>query len=225
LLDLLDSQNEYFDTQRAYVSARADLMISQASTLSNMGLLLAAMDVDGLNTDKIKELKLDLDRGEDGNGQPLCPPEVPTVVEVNGDEVFDRLTGSSDRYRSVGGEGESKVALELQVQFALNSSVISSSFDSEIANAAEFLQSNPGVTAVVEGHADTTGTPEYNQWLSERRANAVRKMLIDDHGISAEQITAVGYGEDRPVGDNSTLAGRESNRRVELVLSAPGTAQ
>ncbi len=221
LLDLLDSQNEYFDTQRAYISARADLMISQASTLANMGLLLAALDVDGLNAEKIRELDLNLARGDDENGQPLCPAEVPDVIEVDGDAIFARLTGQSDRYRSV---GASKVALELQVQFELNSSIISSSFDSEIANAAAFLKENPGVTAVVEGHTDTSGTPEYNQWLSDRRAANVRNMLVEEHGINAEQVTAVGFGQDRPVGDNETLAGRKSNRRVELVLSAPGAA-
>ena len=222
LLDLLDSQNEYFDTQRAYVEAQADLLISQASTLSNMGLLLAALDVDGLNTEKIKDLKLDLARGDDENGQPLCPGEAPAPIEIDGDAIFAELTGASDRYRNV---GKSKVALELQVQFALNSSVISSSFDNEISNAAAFLKGNPGVTAVVEGHTDTSGTLEYNQWLSDRRAANVRTMLVDEHGINPEQVTAVGHGQERPVGDNGTMAGRESNRRVELILSAPGAAE
>ncbi len=221
LLDLLDSQNEYFDTQRAYISARADLMISQASTLSNMGLLLAAMDVDGLNAEKIRELDLNLGRGDDENGQPLCPAEAPNAIEIDADAIFAELTGASDRYRSV---GASKVALEVQVQFAHNSSVISSNFDSEIANTAAFLEENSGVTAVVEGHTDTSGTPEYNQWLSDRRAANVRNMLVEEHGINPEQVTAIGYGQERPVGDNDTVAGRESNRRVELVLSAPGAA-
>jgi len=174
LLDLLDSQNEYFDTQRAYISAQADLMISQASTLSNMGLLLAAMDVDGLNAEKIRELDLNLARGDDENGQPLCPAEAPVEIKVDGDAIFAELTGGSNRYRSV---GASKVALELQVQFEINSSAIASSFDSEIANAAAFLKENPGVTAVVEGHTDTTGSKAYNQWRSwhKRRSGLGRR--------------------------------------------------
>ena len=221
LLDLLDSQNEYFDTQRAYVEARADLLISQASTLANMGLLLAALDVDGLNTEKIKELKLDLARGDDENGQPLCPGEAPAAIEIDGDAIFARLTGTSNRYRSV---GKSKVALELQVQFELNSSVISNGFDNEFTNAATFLKENPDVTAVVEGHTDTSGSPEYNQWLSDRRAANVRTMLVEEHGINPAQVTALGHGQDQPVADNGTMAGRESNRRVELILSAPGAA-
>ncbi len=218
LLDLLDSQNEYFDTQRAYVEARANLLISQASTLANMGLLLTAMDVDGLNAEKIRELDLDLSRGDDENGQPLCPAEAPEAIKIDKDALFASLMADNDRYRDA---GDNKIALELQVQFALNSSIISNSFDDEIANAAVFLKANPAVTAVVEGHTDTTGTPEYNQWLSDRRAKAVLKMLVEDHQIDPNQVTAVGFGQDRPVADNDTGAGRERNRRVDLVLAAP----
>ncbi|AQA18040.1 transporter [Halioglobus japonicus] len=75
LLDLLDSQNEYFDTQRAHMSALTDLRTAQARTLSNMGLLLASLDVDGLNAEQLAELDLDLSRdADDENAQALCPP-------------------------------------------------------------------------------------------------------------------------------------------------------
>ena len=221
LLDLLDSQNEFFDTQRAYVSAQADLLISQASTLSNMGLLLAAMDVDGLNEEQIAELNLDLNRGDDENGQPLCPAEVPEEIVIDKDALFAGLmsgaSGSSDRYRDAGGN---MIALDTEVTFALNSSVITSDFDSQMANAAQFLADNPGARAIVEGHTDTSGTPDYNLWLSDRRAIAVRELLINDHGVDPSQITAVGYGIERPMADNGTPEGRRQNRRVELVLDA-----
>ncbi|MCB1842065.1 MAG: TolC family outer membrane protein, partial [Halioglobus sp.] len=65
LLDLLDSQNEYFDTERAYISAVTDLVKAQASTLANMGLLLASLDVDGLNAEQVQALDLDLSRNAD----------------------------------------------------------------------------------------------------------------------------------------------------------------
>lgn len=217
LLDLLDSQNEYFDTQRAYISAQADLVGSQARTLANMGLLLAAMDMDGLNADKLAELNLDLARGDDPNGQALCPPEPPPAVTVDKEALFASLVSGSNRYRNV---GENRVAVELDVRFAHNSSVITHDFDTEIANAAAFLRDNPGVTAVVEGYTDATGPDDYNQWLSERRAAAVRALLIDKHGIGAEQVRAVGYGEAKPVADNATAEGRARNRRVDLVLDA-----
>ncbi len=220
LLDLLDSQNEYFDTQRSYLSAEADLRIAQAATLSNMGLLLAALDVDGLNQEQIAELKLDLTRGDGENAQALCPPEAPAPVTLDKDALFAGLAASSDRYRKV---GDDVFALELMVTFAFNSSVITGDFDAEIGNAATFLNDNPTVKATVEGHTDNTGTPEYNQWLSERRATAIRQMLIDKHGVNPEQITAVGMGQDKPTVSNDTAEGRQSNRRVELIMDASGS--
>ena len=219
LLDLLDSQNEYFDTQRAYVSAEADLRIAQASTLANMGLLLSAMDMNGLNQEQIAELNLDLTRGDGENSQGLCPPEAPTEVVLDKEALFAGLASSSDRYREV---SEDVFAIELMVTFALNSSAITGDFDAEIGNAATFLQDNPTVTATVEGHTDSTGTPEYNQWLSERRAQSVRQMLIDKHAVNPDQINAVGLGQDKPVMSNDTAEGRNANRRVELLLDASG---
>ena len=219
LLDLLDSQNEYFDTQRAYTSAEADLRIAQAATLSNMGLLLSAMSVDGLNSDQIAELELNFARGDDENGRALCPPEPPAPVTLDKEALFAGLAASSDRYREV---GDNVLAIELEVKFALNSSVITDDFDGEIGNAATFLKDNPKVKAIVEGHTDNTGASAYNQWLSERRADTVREMMIDKHGVDPGQITAVGFGQDRPAMSNDSAEGRQANRRVELVIDGNG---
>jgi len=69
----------------------------------------------------------------------------------------------------------------------------------------------------IEGHTDSVGSNKSNQLLSERRANAVRDYLISN-GINADRLTAVGYGEERPIDDNATVAGRKNNRRVEVKL-------
>ena len=74
------------------------------------------------------------------------------------------------------------------------------------------------MSARIEGHADNTGTAVYNQWLSERRAQAVRQMMINKHGIDPGQIIAVGKGQDYPAMSNDTVEGRNANRRVELVM-------
>ncbi|MEH6585123.1 MAG: TolC family outer membrane protein [Halioglobus sp.] len=235
LLDLLDSQNEYFDTQRAHTSAVTDLGVAQARTLANMGLLLAALDMDGLNAEKVAELNLDFTRdGDDENAQALCPQATPLPASVDRDALFARLNASadpvaaaasaaalaglaagSDRYRAIDGD---MVSLEVDVQFEFNSSVISSAYDGEIAKAAEVLRENSGVRATVEGHTDSSGDNKYNQWLSERRANAVRDMLINDHGIPDEQLVAIGRGEDYPIAGNDSAEGRATNRRVEMVM-------
>ena len=111
----------------------------------------------------------------------------------------------------------------MNVQFAVNSSIITSAYDEEIGKAAAFLQANPDVVAVVEGHTDISGTQPYNQGLSERRADAVRSLLVDKQGVRETQITAVGYGQTRPLADNATAEGRALNRRVDLVLDSSGS--
>ena len=69
----------------------------------------------------------------------------------------------------------------------------------------------------IQGHTDSDGPKKSNQLLSERRANAVRDYLISN-GISAERLTASGFGEDYPIDSNKTRAGKKNNRRVEVKL-------
>ncbi|MDH4155206.1 MAG: OmpA family protein, partial [Nitrospira sp.] len=69
----------------------------------------------------------------------------------------------------------------------------------------------------IEGHTDSDGSNEYNQSLSESRAQSVRQILLDG-GIPSERIEIKGYGESKPIADNDTSAGKAQNRRVEIVL-------
>ena len=215
LLDLLDSQNEYFDAERSHINAIVDEVASQARTLANMGLLLASLEVDGLNAEKVAGMDLDLTRDpSDKNTQALCPGEPATAPPS---DTLEELSDGSDRYRPLVGGG---VALEVDVQFESNSSVITSAYDTEIGVVAQTLENNPDARAVVEGHTDSIGEAKYNLWLSGRRAEAVRQLLIDQHGVNPSQITAVGRGEESPVADNHTADGRRLNRRVELIMDA-----
>lgn len=81
-----------------------------------------------------------------------------------------------------------------------------------------FLKKYPDRQVQIEGYTDATGSTEYNLELSERRANAVRSALTQ-MGVAPERITTQGYGKDSPVASNDTPAGRQMNRRVEIVLS------
>jgi hypothetical protein len=91
---------------------------------------------------------------------------------------------------------------------------------------AEVLKEHTEITKVlVEGHTDNRGGKGYNQALSERRAKSVMKWLVK-HGIDAKRLEAKGFGQDRPIADNTTEEGRQKNRRVEfkiLATSAPST--
>lgn len=87
-----------------------------------------------------------------------------------------------------------------------------------LARLSGIVLAHSGLKLEVEGHTDSTGSNEFNQTLSEQRANAVRSYLIQQ-GLSADSITATGFGKASPIADNSTPAGRQKNRRVELVVS------
>jgi len=78
-------------------------------------------------------------------------------------------------------------------------------------------------TVVVEGHTDNTGKAAYNQLLSQRRAEAVRDIIINKMGIAADRVTAKGYGESQPAADNSSREGRLKNRRVLARVSSDKT--
>ncbi len=88
----------------------------------------------------------------------------------------------------------------------------------KLAKVAGVLLTYPGLDIEVEGHTDSVGSDEYNQDLSERRAATVRNYLVSQ-GIPRETVDAMGFGESRPVVGNETAAGRQQNRRVELVVS------
>jgi len=88
----------------------------------------------------------------------------------------------------------------------------------KLAKVAGIILGHPVLKIEVEGHTDSVGGDEYNMKLSENRANAVREYLVAQ-GIRSESITSRGFGKTKPVADNSTAAGRQQNRRVELVVS------
>ena len=110
---------------------------------------------------------------------------------------------------------------ELLVLFDFDKSSIKAAFEPQFKEIGQILTENPDITMTIEGHTDWVGTDEYNQALSERRANAVKQKFMEDFGISASRIDTIGFGESRPVVDNSTSAGRQKNRRAISVILRP----
>jgi outer membrane protein OmpA-like peptidoglycan-associated protein len=88
----------------------------------------------------------------------------------------------------------------------------------KLAKVAGIVLAYPGLSLEVEGHTDSVGAADYNLDLSERRANTVRAFL-SQQGVSAASIVARGFGKEQPVATNGTAAGRQQNRRVELIVS------
>ena len=88
----------------------------------------------------------------------------------------------------------------------------------KLARLGGIVLAHPGLNLDIEGHTDSTGSDELNQKLSDQRANSVRKYLIEQ-GLPETSLIAVGFGKSMPVADNSTAAGRQQNRRVEIIVS------
>jgi outer membrane protein OmpA-like peptidoglycan-associated protein len=89
-----------------------------------------------------------------------------------------------------------------------------------LGRLVRFLDENPDRNVEIEGHTDNVGSDEYNQGLSQRRADAVRSYLTQN-GIGSDRIIASGKGEHQPVADNETEGGRQQNRRVEVIIGKP----
>jgi len=88
----------------------------------------------------------------------------------------------------------------------------------KLAKISGIILSHPGLKLEVDGYTDSIGTEEYNLKLSEQRAGAVRDYLTGQ-GLAGDNVTAMGFGKDNPVASNDNAAGRQKNRRVELVVS------
>jgi outer membrane protein OmpA-like peptidoglycan-associated protein len=104
------------------------------------------------------------------------------------------------------------------VLFDTASSTLKPGAREKLARVSGILVSHPGLRLELEGHTDSVGTDEYNQQLSERRAESVRVYLVGQR-IASTSVGAAGLGESHPVATNDTATGRQQNRRVELVVS------
>ena len=131
-------------------------------------------------------------------------------------ELEYREALAASQAASVRREGELlAITLHGDVFFDTNSAIVRSGLYREIDRIAQVMVRYPTMVIMVEGFTDSTGSETYNLQLSQRRAEAVRDLLIA-RGVDSAKIRAIGYGESRPVANNSTREGRQSNRRVEI---------
>jgi len=104
------------------------------------------------------------------------------------------------------------------VLFDFNKATLRPAAREKLAKISGIILSHPGLLLEVDGYTDNIGSEDYNMKLSERRAGGVRSYLIGE-GISRDNISAKGFGKDNPVASNANAAGRQKNRRVEMVVS------
>lgn len=110
------------------------------------------------------------------------------------------------------------VVVKLKVNFDYDKADVKPQYHKELADFAEFMKQYPDVFVEIDGHTDSDGSDAYNQKLSQRRANSVRSYLIQKFGMDAKQLTAIGFGEAKPVASNASAEGKAQNRRIEAVL-------
>lgn len=164
----------------------------------------------------------DGDEDDDGvfDRRDRCPGTPPnTTVHHNGCPLKEYASAPAEPAAEPIEVVES-VRVELDVKFDFNKSDVKQDSQADIQSLADFMKQYPQTTTTVEGHTDAVGSDAYNQALSERRANAVRDVLVNQHGIDSSRVSSVGYGESRPVADNDSESGRAINRRVEAEVEA-----
>jgi outer membrane protein OmpA-like peptidoglycan-associated protein len=120
------------------------------------------------------------------------------------------------------GAVESELTEECRVRvpgiyFEFDSDVLNPASEPRVGWIADLLRRKPDWTVTIEGHTDSVGTARYNLDLSGRRAAALKRALVERHGIADARITTEGFGFSRPLEPNAAPEGRARNRRVELV--------
>ncbi len=146
------------------------------------------------------------------------------ILDTDQDGVLDDVDNCSDTPMTdkVDDKGcsvftEEEVSINVKVLFGNNSSVIGNSNDAQFQELADFMNRYPDTDAVIEGHASAPGNDDYNLMLSQKRANAVRTLLIQKHGIKAGRITAIGS---QLLDTSNTAAANKVNRRITAKVSA-----
>jgi len=136
------------------------------------------------------------------------------TMDKQAEELSKLLNAKVERI----GEGI-KVTFETGLLFDTNSSYLRETSKQNLIDLAGILAKYPDTNILIEGHTDSTGEDKYNKWLSDRRSNSVKNFLTEN-SIREKRMETAGYGEEKPVSDNSNAEGRQANRRVEIAIYA-----
>jgi outer membrane protein OmpA-like peptidoglycan-associated protein len=146
--------------------------------------------------------------------------------DTDGDGVFNNIDKCPDVAGAVANKGCPEIKKEVIQKIALAAKGINFETGKAVITAGSFkslddlvtlLNSYPGASVEIQGHTDNNGTPESNKTLSQDRANSVKRYLSAG-GVSEARMTAIGYGQEVPLADNKTEAGKTKNRRVDFKL-------
>ncbi|HVR62597.1 MAG TPA: OmpA family protein [Polyangia bacterium] len=186
-------------------------------------------DGDGIldKDDKCPNEPEDKDGFQDDDGCPDPDNDADGILDKddkcpNEPEVFNGIDdddGCPDKGAVLAVMTGERIEIREQVNFATNKAIIQRSSFPLLSTIAKLLALHPEVTRLrVEGHTDRSGVASKNQKLSQARAEAVRRYLIDAGGIDGARLEAAGFGSSRPIASNATKKGRALNRRSEFII-------
>ena len=216
LLDLLDTQNELFEANRAHINARYDQIIAQARTLASMGKLSASLGVGRPDQPSLQ------DAGQDRDPllpiEELCPFDAPAVIQVDKSAVPLR---AAPKQVQLSRTEPTVVTFQADILFDFDKFALKPEGKVYLDSLINRVKGVDVEIVIAIGHADSIGSEAYNQLLSERRAVSVKNYLVSQ-GIPAGKVRAEGRGESQPVASNKTAEGRAKNRRVEVTIYPVG---
>lgn len=200
-------------TQRKLDLARED-------TNRRMSLELASLQRDSAHRRAVDISALDARRRQELRHNAMEAVQIRSMARENEQLVFElRQEVAALQAR------ETERGLELQFSenalFDSNGSRLIPEAAQRLAPVIAFVRAHPYATVAIESHTDNQGANDYNQHLSERQADAVRRHFIAE-GLSFRRVGGRGHGAQDPIASNTTAAGRQQNRRVEVVISSHG---
>lgn len=244
--DLLRANSAIVDAEAAFTARKAQedvdalghiaLRLAQTAEANNERLL-AERAADSLRTARLHRLLTlsEAQRADLETRRQLSEQEIQVLrrrtdsLRREAEEANRRLNQALAQLRSLVAEitnlQETQRGLVISLSdilFDVGKSTLKAGSQASISRIAAVLTQYPQHQILVEGHTDHTGSDDFNLGLSRDRAHSVRAALIAG-GVDASKISAEGYGESRPVASNDTPAGRQQNRRVEIVIVGAGT--
>lgn len=222
LLDLLDSQNEFFEATRAYINAHYNQVTAQARTLAGMGRLVTALSVERSDVPNAS------DAGQDRSGidpAELCPLDdvaVDSIEKIKAETVIPPRARLQPAAPVIAPQPvPAKLVLSADALFDFAKADLKPEGLAKLDDLVNRLKDVQIDMVIATGHTDGIGSDEYNQALSLARADSVKGYLVSK-GMDVKRIRTIGKGKSEPVADNATTEGRAKNRRVDLEVIQTG---
>lgn len=208
-----DERQYHSDLERAAIEHRSELQTTEAQLAQVRAELAGVRGEMGQADEDAQALLQQREQQLAAREQQLMAALAAYAdAEMRAQEAMAAL----EELASVREEGsETIVTISGELLFEYNQSQLRPTARQRLQAVVDALKANPSAEIVVEGHTDSVGSDEYNQQLSQRRAEAVRQFLVDG-GIEMNRVRAVGRGEQEPIAENDTDTGRANNRRVEI---------